>query len=64
MTEVLEMDNFAVRADCTVKISRDVAMNDSQVNAPQGTSGSAMLPTQLFMVSMVSLLLINFVIVR
>jgi hypothetical protein len=61
MTEVLEMENFAATADCTVKISRDVAMNDSQVNAPQGPSGSAMLPTQLFMVLMVSLLFINFV---
>ena len=57
MTEVLEMKNFATTADCIVQISLDIATNDSIVNAPQGSSSvSGILSTQLFMVSMASLL--------
>jgi hypothetical protein len=60
MTKVLEMNNFAKTADCIVEISRDVEMEvgdaptSSPVNAaPQGSSGSASLPTQMFIGLMV-----------
>lgn len=64
MTKVLEMKNFAKTADCIVEISRDIAMDvddaptTSPVNAaPQGSSGSALLPTQMLIGLMIVQLL-------